>query len=53
MELEKKPVKLLIMSDTHNTHYKVDVKALPEADIFIHCGDFTCYSQKKEHDNFR
>lgn len=29
------------MSDTHDLHFKIDIKSLPEGDIFIHGGDFT------------
>lgn len=41
------------MSDTHDTHEQIDVAALPEADIFIHAGDFTQYSYRGEMDRFR
>lgn len=34
------------MSDTHDLHYKIDIKSLPQADIFIHAGDFTKYSRQ-------
>jgi predicted phosphodiesterase len=29
------------MSDTHDAHDKIDISKLPDADIFIHAGDFT------------
>jgi predicted phosphodiesterase len=29
------------MSDTHDAHDKIDITKLPDADIFIHAGDFT------------
>lgn len=34
-------VKIVIISDTHGHHSKLDI---PEADLLIHCGDFTNYS---------
>jgi predicted phosphodiesterase len=40
----KKYIKILAMSDTHDLHFRVDVKQLPKADIFIHAGDFTKFS---------
>lgn len=41
------------MSDTHDNHHKIDISKLPDADIFIHAGDFTKYSGKEELQNFR
>ena len=32
-------MKLLQISDTHGLHHKI--KDLPEADVLVHCGDFT------------
>ena len=37
----QRTVKILAMSDTHDSHNQIDISALPEADIFIHAGDFT------------
>jgi predicted phosphodiesterase len=37
----EKIIKILAMSDTHDAHNKIDISTLPEADIFIHAGDFT------------
>jgi Icc-related predicted phosphoesterase len=39
-------MKICIISDTHNKHKRLGV--LPEADMIIHCGDFT--SVGKEHE---
>lgn len=39
-------MKICIISDTHNKHKRLPV--LPEADVIIHCGDFT--SVGKEHE---
>ena len=36
------------MSDTHDMHHKIDIKSLPEADIFIHAGDFTDYGKEQD-----
>ena len=41
------------MSDTHDKHFKIDIKALPPADIFIHAGDFTSISTGPELARFR
>jgi predicted phosphodiesterase len=41
------------MSDTHDLHHKINVKDLPNADIFIHCGDFTKASSIGELARFR
>ena len=35
-------VRLALLSDTHELHREVDV---PDADILIHCGDFTMFSR--------
>jgi predicted phosphodiesterase len=29
------------MSDTHDTHHKINIQDMPKGDIFIHSGDFT------------
>lgn len=34
-------VRVVAMSDTHNTLTKKMINDLPEADVFIHCGDMT------------
>jgi Icc-related predicted phosphoesterase len=39
-------MKLCIISDTHNKHKRLGL--LPDADVIIHCGDFT--SVGKEHE---
>jgi predicted phosphodiesterase len=39
-------MKICIISDTHNKHKHLG--ALPDADMIIHCGDFT--SVGKEHE---
>lgn len=49
----KKILKILAMSDTHDLHDHIDISLLPEADIFIHAGDFTQYSYRGEMDRFR
>lgn len=41
------------MSDTHDTHHKINVESLPPGDIFIHAGDFTKYSRPEEIKMFR
>ena len=41
------------MSDTHDLHFRIDVKSLPPADIFIHSGDFTKFSTPAELVRFR
>lgn len=38
----KRLVKLALMSDTHELHRELDV---PDADILIHCGNFTMFSR--------
>ena len=38
-------MKIAVMSDTHNRHVEVDV---PDADVVIHCGDFTMLGQTAE-----
>lgn len=52
MEVETRKVRILTMSDTHDMHHKIKIEALPEADIFIHAGDFTKISTGQEHDRF-
>jgi predicted phosphodiesterase len=41
--------KIVIISDTHNKHKRVDV---PDGDILIHCGDITSYGYKDEVESF-
>ncbi len=41
------------MSDTHDMYHKIKIEELPQADIFIHAGDFTKFSLKGQLDNFR
>jgi Icc-related predicted phosphoesterase len=43
-------MKLCIISDTHNKHKHLGV--LPEADVIIHCGDFTSVGKEHEVENF-
>lgn len=43
----KNKVKIVAMSDTHDFHKLIKPEYLPDADIFIHAGDFTQYSRKK------
>ena len=40
------------MSDTHDLHKNIDVSKLPEADIFVHAGDFTQNSYRGELNRF-
>ncbi len=42
-------MKIVIISDTHNFHYRVD---LPDGDLIIHCGDLTGMGTKPEVANF-
>lgn len=41
MEQEKRQVRVVTMSDTHDLHFRIDIGSLPQGDIFIHAGDFT------------
>jgi Icc-related predicted phosphoesterase len=43
-------MKLCIISDTHNKHKRL--AKLPDADVIIHCGDFTSIGQSHEIVNF-
>jgi predicted phosphodiesterase len=45
-----KPVRLVIISDTHN--YPERVGVLPAGDILVHCGDFTVYGKGNELEAF-
>ena len=40
------PIKILQISDTHNRHN--DLTNLPEADVIVHCGDFTEQGTEEE-----
>jgi Icc-related predicted phosphoesterase len=42
-------MKICVISDTHNKHQQL---ALPEADVIIHCGDFTSMGKEHEIINF-
>lgn len=42
----QKVMKILFISDTHSLHWSVP--ELPEADVFVHCGDFMNTGRKKE-----
>ena len=48
-----KALRVIVMSDTHDLYHKINVKDLPNADIFIHCGDFTKASSIGELARFR
>lgn len=50
---DKRQVRVLTMSDTHDLHFRIDIQALPKADIFIHAGDFTKVSTAAELARFR
>jgi predicted phosphodiesterase len=50
---EAKKVRIVTMSDTHDVHFRIDIKSLPPADIFIHGGDFTKFSTAPELARFR
>lgn len=43
-------MRLCIISDTHNKHKRL--AKLPDADVIIHCGDFTSIGQSHEIVNF-
>jgi Icc-related predicted phosphoesterase len=43
-------MKICIISDTHNKHKRL--AKLPEADVIIHCGDFTSMGHSHEIINF-
>ena len=47
-----KNLRILAMSDTHDLHKNLDLSTLPEADIFIHAGDFTQNSYRGELNRF-
>ena len=53
MNQNSKTVRICTISDTHNRHNSIKSKILPEADIFIHAGDFTTHSTKKQLEDFR
>lgn len=39
-------MKILHLSDTHNKHRQLT--DLPDADVFVHCGDFTDNGTEEE-----
>jgi predicted phosphohydrolase len=43
--VEGTPLRLVLLSDTHQLHREVDV---PDGDVFIHAGDFTMFSRSME-----
>lgn len=45
-----KPVRLVVVSDTHN--FPERVGQLPPGDILVHCGDFTVYGKSAEISEF-
>ena len=42
-------VRIVVTSDTHNKHNDIQV---PEADVFVHCGDATISSTRNEMEGF-
>jgi predicted phosphodiesterase len=40
--------RIIVTSDTHGMHDELDIESWPEADIFIHAGDFTMDCNPKE-----
>eukprot|EP00298_Acanthocystis_sp_HF-20_P010092 c18669_g1_i1.p1 GENE.c18669_g1_i1~~c18669_g1_i1.p1 ORF type:complete len:238 (-),score=92.71 c18669_g1_i1:87-755(-) len=46
---EKKKLKIVCISDTHNDHRSIKV---PEGDILIHAGDFTAYGNEEHAKDF-
>lgn len=48
--INNKPIRLLQISDTHNKHN--ELPTLPEADIIVHCGDFTQQGTEEETFDF-
>jgi predicted phosphodiesterase len=49
---DTKKFRILAMGDTHDLHKNLDISTLPEADIFIHAGDFTQNSYRGELNRF-
>ena len=47
--MEQKEIKIVIISDTHNSLNKITI---PQGDILIHCGDFTTTSHPPEYELF-
>lgn len=50
---KKRLVRIVAVSDTHDKHDTIDPASWPEADIFIHAGDFTKKSKPNEFKRFR
>lgn len=48
----KNKLSIVVISDTHNKHNKIESKDLPAADVIIHCGDFTSMGYSHEIKNF-
>ncbi len=44
----KRKIRIVAVSDTHSKHKYIDTADWPEADIFIHAGDFTRASRASE-----
>lgn len=44
------PLRLVIISDTHNDHRSLD--PLPTGDVLIHAGDFTCFGRQEHAEDF-
>ena len=42
----------MTISDTHDKHKHLAPEDFPPGDIFIHAGDFTRMSRKKEYEKF-
>lgn len=51
--VQKRRVRIVAISDTHDKHHNIDPASWPDADIFIHAGDFTRKSKPKEFQRFR
>jgi Icc-related predicted phosphoesterase len=47
-EVPKRKIRIVAISDTHDKQKHIDAADWPEADIFIHAGDFTRASRRKE-----
>jgi predicted phosphodiesterase len=49
----KRKLRIVAVSDTHDKQKHIEQTDWPEADIFIHAGDFTRASRAKEFERFR
>lgn len=50
--IPQRTIRIVAMSDTHDTQEQIDIAKLPVADIFIHAGDFTQNCYRGEIDRF-